>query len=54
MDYVPGGDLASLLLKADDGLFSVTEDVARFYIAEVALALDELHRLHYVHRCVLF
>ena len=50
MDFVPGGDLASLLLKAADGLFDITEDVTRFYAAEIALALEELHRINVVHR----
>lgn len=27
------------------------EDFARFYIAEMVLAIEEAHRLGYIHRC---
>lgn len=40
MEYMVGGDVKSLLNVM--GYFS--EDVATFYIAEVALALQYLHR----------
>lgn len=40
MEYMVGGDVKSLLSAM--GYFS--EDVASFYIAEVALALQYLHR----------
>lgn len=40
MEYMVGGDVKSLLSAM--GYFS--EDVATFYIAEVALALQYLHR----------
>lgn len=40
MEYMVGGDVKSLLSVM--GYFS--EDVATFYIAEVALALQYLHR----------
>lgn len=47
MDYYCGGDLLTLLSKYEDRL---PEDMARFYIAEMVLAIDCLHRLGYVHR----
>lgn len=50
MDYVPGGDLASILLRADDGELTIDESFTRFYVAETVLALEELHNLNFVHR----
>lgn len=47
MEYHPGGDLLSLLSKYDDIL---EEDVARFYLAEMVMAVHSLHVLGYVHR----
>uniref|UniRef100_H2Z2Y2 non-specific serine/threonine protein kinase n=1 Tax=Ciona savignyi TaxID=51511 RepID=H2Z2Y2_CIOSA len=47
MDYYVGGDLLTLLSKFDDRL---PEDMARFYIAEMVLAIDSIHKLNYVHR----
>nr|CAB3229242.1 serine/threonine-protein kinase MRCK alpha [Phallusia mammillata] len=47
MDYYVGGDLLTLLSKFDDRL---PEDMARFYIAEMVLAIDSIHQLNYVHR----
>ena len=42
-----GGDLLTLISKNDDRL---SEDMARFYIAEMVLAIESLHCLRYVHR----
>ena len=47
MDYYVGGDLLTLLSKFDDKL---PEDMAKFYIAEMVLAIDSIHQLNYVHR----
>uniref|UniRef100_A0A8C1QS07 non-specific serine/threonine protein kinase n=1 Tax=Cyprinus carpio TaxID=7962 RepID=A0A8C1QS07_CYPCA len=47
MDYYVGGDLLTLLSKFEDRL---PEDMARFYLAEMVLAIDSVHKLHYVHR----
>lgn len=47
MEYHPGGDLLSLLSKYDDIL---EEDMARFYLAEMVMAIHSLHTLGYVHR----
>ncbi|CAH1186148.1 unnamed protein product [Phyllotreta striolata] len=47
MDYYCGGDLLTLLSKFEDRL---PEEMARFYIAEMVLAIDSIHNLKYVHR----
>ena len=46
MEYLPGGDLMNLLMKKD--IF--TEEEARFYTAEILLALESVHALSYIHR----
>ncbi|KAA8583300.1 hypothetical protein FQN60_015846, partial [Etheostoma spectabile] len=46
MDYYVGGDLLTLLSKFEDRL---PEEMARFYLAEMVLAIDSVHQLHYVH-----
>lgn len=46
MDYIPGGDLMSLLIKF--GIFP--ENTAKFYIAELVLAIESVHKLGYGHR----
>ena len=46
MDYVPGGDLMSLLIKF--GIFP--ENLARFYIAELVVAIESVHKMGFVHR----
>ena len=48
MDYVPGGDLMSLLMKRD----VLSEPEVRFYGAEATLALEALHSLGFAHRDV--
>ena len=47
MDYYCGGDLLTLLSKFEDRL---PEEMARFYVAEMVLAINSLHKLGYVHR----
>lgn len=47
MDYYCGGDLLTLLAKFEDRLH---ESMAQFYVAEMVLALDSLHKMGYVHR----
>lgn len=46
MDYIPGGDLMSLLIKF--GVFK--EPLARFYVAELVLAVESVHKLGFIHR----
>ncbi|KAK0142566.1 Serine/threonine-protein kinase MRCK alpha [Merluccius polli] len=47
MDYYVGGDLLTLLSKFGD---RIPEEMAQFYLAEMILAIDSVHRLGYVHR----
>ncbi|XP_056151078.1 serine/threonine-protein kinase MRCK beta isoform X1 [Lampris incognitus] len=47
MDYYVGGDLLTLLSKFEDRL---PEDMARFYVAEMVLAIHSIHQHNYVHR----
>uniref|UniRef100_A0A8C4T582 non-specific serine/threonine protein kinase n=1 Tax=Erpetoichthys calabaricus TaxID=27687 RepID=A0A8C4T582_ERPCA len=47
MDYYVGGDLLTLLSKFEDRL---PEDMAKFYLAEMVLAIHSIHQHHYVHR----
>ena len=46
MEFLPGGDFMSLLIKKD----ILTEDEARFYTAELILAIDSIHKLDCIHR----
>lgn len=48
MDYCPGGDLHAIRQKQQKRCFS--EHAARFYVAEVLLALEYLHMLGIVYR----
>ncbi|XP_069126944.1 rho-associated protein kinase 2-like isoform X2 [Argopecten irradians] len=47
MDYMPGGDLVNLMSNYD-----VPEKWAKFYCAEVVLALNAIHSMGFVHRDV--
>ncbi|XP_070843123.1 serine/threonine-protein kinase MRCK beta isoform X5 [Chaetodon trifascialis] len=47
MDYYVGGDLLTLLSKFEDRL---PEDMAKFYVAEMVLAVHSIHQQHYIHR----
>jgi len=46
MEYMPGGDLMSLLMKED----TFSETVTRFFMAEAAHAISSVHALGYIHR----
>ncbi|KAG9286206.1 hypothetical protein G9A89_014192 [Geosiphon pyriformis] len=46
MEFLPGGDLMTMLIKYD----TFSEDVTRFYIAECVLAIEAIHKLHFIHR----
>ena len=46
MDFLPGGDLMSLLMKKD----ILTEEEAKFYIAEIVLAIEALQNMSCIHR----
>ncbi|XP_034436457.1 serine/threonine-protein kinase MRCK beta isoform X2 [Hippoglossus hippoglossus] len=47
MDYYVGGDLLTLLSKFEDRL---PEDMAKFYVAEMVLAIHSIHQQNYIHR----
>ncbi|EGF83613.1 hypothetical protein BATDEDRAFT_8675 [Batrachochytrium dendrobatidis JAM81] len=46
MEFLPGGDLMTMLIKYD----TFSEDVTRFYMAECVCAIDAIHNLGFVHR----
>jgi serine/threonine protein kinase len=46
MEFLPGGDLMSLLMKED----TFSETVTRFFMAEAAHAISSVHALGYIHR----
>lgn len=46
MDYIQGGDLMFLLQKKE--IFD--ESLAQFYVAELVLALESVHKMGFIHR----
>lgn len=46
MEYVPGGDFRTMLSNAG----VLREEYARFYMAEMFVAVNEVHKLGYIHR----
>jgi serine/threonine kinase 38 len=46
MDFLPGGDLMTLLMRKD----ILTEEESRFYIAETILSIESVHKVNYIHR----
>lgn len=46
MEFLPGGDLMTMLIKYD----TFSEPVTRFYMAEIVLALEAVHNLGFIHR----
>lgn len=46
MDYLPGGDFMSLLMKKD----ILNEEESKFYIAEMILAVESVHNMNGIHR----
>jgi citron Rho-interacting kinase len=51
MEFHPGGDLLTVMEKDDSGDILTGEGV-KFYMAEIAAALNDLHQLGFVHRDV--
>lgn len=47
MDYMPGGDIVSLM-----NIYEIPEKWAIFYTMEVVLALDTIHSMGFIHRDV--
>lgn len=46
MDFCPGGDLMTLLIKED----ILPESLVRLYAAQAIMAVHEVHKLGYIHR----
>lgn len=46
MTYMPGGDFLGLLIREN----ILSEPVAKFYIAEMILGIEEAHSLRCIHR----
>lgn len=46
MEYMPGGDLMSLLMRED----TFSEEATKFFMAEAAHAISSVHALGYIHR----
>lgn len=46
-EFCVGGDMLTLLSKFD---VKLPESLAKFYLAEMILAIDSVHKLGYVHR----
>lgn len=46
MEYMMGGDFLGLLLRED----VLDEGVARFYLAEMILCIEEAHKMNWIHR----
>ena len=46
MEFCPGGDLMNLLIEKD----ILTEKEAKFYLAELILAIESIHKLDCIHR----
>uniref|UniRef100_A0A4W2H8L0 non-specific serine/threonine protein kinase n=1 Tax=Bos indicus x Bos taurus TaxID=30522 RepID=A0A4W2H8L0_BOBOX len=46
MEFLPGGDMMTLLIKKD----RLREEETQFYVAETVLALDSIHQLGFIHR----
>ena len=46
LDYCPGGDFMNYLIQRD----ILLESEARFYIAEIILCVDSLHKINCIHR----
>jgi len=46
MEFLPGGDMMTLLMKKD----TLSEEATQFYIAETAVAIESIHKLGFIHR----
>ncbi|KAJ9688074.1 hypothetical protein PVL29_014028 [Vitis rotundifolia] len=46
MEYLPGGDMMTLLMREE----TLTETVAKFYVAQSVLAVESIHKHNYIHR----
>lgn len=48
MEFLAGGDFMTLLIDRD----TLLEEEARFYVAEMVVAIDSIHKLGFIHRDV--
>lgn len=46
MEFLPGGDFMNLLIQRG----TLTHSETQFYIAEMAIAIDHVHKLNFIHR----
>ena len=46
MEFLQGGDLMTLLIEKE----ILSEEMSRFYMAEMVLAIESVHNLNYIHR----
>lgn len=46
MEFLPGGDLMTLLIEED----IMSEEMTKFYVAEIVLAIESVHRIGFAHR----
>ncbi|KAH8153342.1 uncharacterized protein LAJ45_02154 [Morchella importuna] len=46
MEYMIGGDFLGLLIEK----VTLSEEITRFYVAEMILCIEEAHKLSYIHR----
>ena len=46
MEFLPGGDLMTMLIKYE----TFAPDIARFYMAEILMAIEAVHSLGFIHR----
>jgi serine/threonine kinase 38 len=46
MEYLPGGDLMTLLMTRD----ILSENDSRFYAAQLVLAIESVHKMNCIHR----
>lgn len=46
MEYLSGGDLMSVLIEKDN----LTEEDSKLYAAELVLAIEDVHKLMFIHR----
>ena len=46
MEFLQGGDLMNILIKKN----VLNEEEARFYVAEIVLAIESIHKLDCIHR----
>jgi len=46
MEFLAGGDLMTMLIKKD----TLTHEETKFYMAEIVLAIDSIHKMTFIHR----